>query len=350
MHTYETLGRVIIQELINIRIDFKNEIERLGDRLEKCMCVQTAQDFSTADYETNDHDVIATPVSKSQNLVAAAAFNACIDNSEELKSREYNVVKVEENLEDAYTTVEVELTDFPHSTESNNVENSLAFLPEVQKEQAVSFLTASVSGEEKTYSLSDEKKKVEDRPCSVDNFLYSHSNISMHSLHRKDGEEFASYPTQYVTESTSKKFINEHVEKYECKICKRFFSTKLNLKYHSQTHSGIKSNAGAFNTSKLSRKLNMDRHNKAKLLSGEKSPFVTLATSELIHRGKKLFVCDICRKTFTRKSDMGRHMRLHTGETPFACLECGKKFRRSDSLRNHMRVHNRNKTKFLTGV
>ena len=88
MHTYETLGRVIIQELINIRIDFKNEIERLGDRLEKCMCVQTAQDFSTADYETNDHDVIATPVSKSQNLVAAAAFNACIDNSEELKSRE----------------------------------------------------------------------------------------------------------------------------------------------------------------------------------------------------------------------------------------------------------------------
>eukprot|EP00479_Gromia_sphaerica_P012430 TRINITY_DN655_c0_g1_i1.p1 TRINITY_DN655_c0_g1~~TRINITY_DN655_c0_g1_i1.p1 ORF type:complete len:300 (+),score=73.07 TRINITY_DN655_c0_g1_i1:112-1011(+) len=51
--------------------------------------------------------------------------------------------------------------------------------------------------------------------------------------------------------------------------------------------------------------------------------------------------CPICHKTFSRKGNMVRHLKLHQGIKPFECEECLKRFSTRCNLESHRKTHSK---------
>lgn len=49
--------------------------------------------------------------------------------------------------------------------------------------------------------------------------------------------------------------------------------------------------------------------------------------------------CQICEKSFFRKSNLLDHLRLHANQRLYRCDVCGKAFVQAGNLRAHLRIH-----------
>ncbi|XP_048479907.1 zinc finger protein 714 isoform X1 [Plutella xylostella] len=64
---------------------------------------------------------------------------------------------------------------------------------------------------------------------------------------------------------------------------------------------------------------------------------------KIIYPREKAFVCDTCKRTFSKKKYLIQHMVIHTGEKPFQCDICTKTFRRRRYLKSHNLRHTEKK-------
>lgn len=59
-----------------------------------------------------------------------------------------------------------------------------------------------------------------------------------------------------------------------------------------------------------------------------------------VHTGERPFQCHVCFGQFSVRGNLSRHMRVHSGERPFQCKDCGKGFgSRSNLSRHELQLH-----------
>lgn len=60
-----------------------------------------------------------------------------------------------------------------------------------------------------------------------------------------------------------------------------------------------------------------------------------------IHTGDGLFICSVCNKACTTKQELRRHFRTHSGERPFKCQYCNYSASLKVNLKKHMITHSK---------
>lgn len=119
----------------------------------------------------------------------------------------------------------------------------------------------------------------------------------------------------------------------ECPICNKRFKRLDHMKVHLKTH-GSQPEKGH---GPLWNRLTNHMHSEQNAVeyncnySADKDH-----NDEHIDRNAKLFRCQQCPKTFTRRDHFNRHILVHSGAKPFECEVCSRCFSRKDNKYSHM--------------
>lgn len=117
---------------------------------------------------------------------------------------------------------------------------------------------------------------------------------------------------------------------YQCTHCPQTFIAKGHLDSHMLKHNGRKPficpHPGCGKAYSRANRLKVHERNHVSFCFTPQT-------------GQRPFVCDLCNKSFTDKTNLVTHLRIHSGERPFKCEVCEKTFVKQSHLSDHQKCH-----------
>ncbi|PSN55164.1 hypothetical protein C0J52_00591 [Blattella germanica] len=153
-----------------------------------------------------------------------------------------------------------------------------------------------------------------------------------------------------------RRVIHLEGETYSCPECEARCPDKGTLARHMYTHTGLKPYSCTRCKKQFSRKYHLERHVIQTGCDGNPRPTHpcqvcgrmfsrkdNLREHLRAHAGqvkrKKKYNCQHCNKEFHGTTLLQIHLRTHTGERPFQCDYCPKSFPSSGAMKKHRRMH-----------
>ncbi|XP_071626785.1 uncharacterized protein [Temnothorax longispinosus] len=123
----------------------------------------------------------------------------------------------------------------------------------------------------------------------------------------------------------------------KCTVCDVKFDSLDSLKQHASSHKGGTTTTTTTTTSKIRDVYRLFECDCCKKVFTTKS---VLERHIFTHTQERQYDCKVCGKRFKQAGHVKSHMLVHTGERRFQCTVCSKRFSLSNSLKKHMYVHN----------
>ncbi|XP_061725731.1 endothelial zinc finger protein induced by tumor necrosis factor alpha-like isoform X2 [Cydia pomonella] len=143
------------------------------------------------------------------------------------------------------------------------------------------------------------------------------------------------------------KQIHKGIKPYTCEICKKQFSGSDNLKKHIRIHTGVKPFSCEVCQKRCSEKGSLKTHMRTH--TGEKPFFCEICPERFTYSSslkahmryhtREMFSCGTCSKQCSRLNDLKKHEKIHTGEKRYSCDLCKRRFTEKHSLARHIRTH-----------
>ncbi|XP_055944491.1 zinc finger protein 227-like [Argiope bruennichi] len=112
-----------------------------------------------------------------------------------------------------------------------------------------------------------------------------------------------------------------HDPKYfQCKICLKYYSSKIGLKRHLVIHTG-------------------NRPYQCKICFQSFTHSSTLSTHSITHRNLKPHSCQLCGRSFSMKISLKTHLLKHEGKEPYVCVICDRRFADLRQFKRHGLKH-----------